>query len=410
MKRDRKAFLVIWVGRFLATAGLAMVVPFLPFYLDELGATGIKENRLWTGLSLAAPAIMFIWAAPLWGRCGDRWGRKWMVVRGVFGIAISLALMSLARTPFQFFLCRLLQGLVGGDNPAAAFVGSQGREEERGRALGSLQSAVAAGSLIGPLIGGPAAYFTGFRPLLLALGFLTGVNGLLSALILREVRPPPKAQIKEGKGPSAPPRPGFFDLLGNRRLRTFLIAGIWIQVGVFGLVTIFAPHVERLTGSAGLAATWVGGLQAILWGAAMVGAPWWGRRNDQTEVEKNFFWSAVAGGLSIFLQAIPQNPAWLIPLRIVQGFCFGAILPSILLVVTQESSDQNRGMWIGAASSFLFIGQILGALFGALLGGGATEWIFILLGGAHIIGGGWVRFKLREPIGAPLYAGRRKGG
>ena len=44
-----------------------------------------------------------ILASPVWGKLGDRWGRKWMVIRAIFGLGLIVCLMALAQTPLQFF-------------------------------------------------------------------------------------------------------------------------------------------------------------------------------------------------------------------------------------------------------------------------------------------------------------------
>lgn len=96
-------FIILWSGQFLAIAGLTVIVPLLTFYVEELGAGDPQTVQLWSDLALAAPAISLGIASPLWGKLGDRWGRKWMVVRATFGLGISLCLMGLAQTPWQFF-------------------------------------------------------------------------------------------------------------------------------------------------------------------------------------------------------------------------------------------------------------------------------------------------------------------
>lgn len=94
---------VLWGGQFLAIAGLTVMVPLLPLYLEQLGAHNPQAVRFWTGWALAAPAISLGLASPLWGRLGDRWGRKWMVVRALLGLGLSVCGMGLAQTPLQFF-------------------------------------------------------------------------------------------------------------------------------------------------------------------------------------------------------------------------------------------------------------------------------------------------------------------
>lgn len=99
----RTNFRVLWCGQFFAIAGLTVMVPLLPFYLEQLGASDPQSVRFWTGLALAAPAFSLGLASPLWGKLGDRWGRKWMVVRALFGLGVSVCCMGVVQTPLQFF-------------------------------------------------------------------------------------------------------------------------------------------------------------------------------------------------------------------------------------------------------------------------------------------------------------------
>jgi len=382
----RRNFQILWMGQFVSICSLTVMVPLLPFYMTELGAVSIEDNRLWTGLALAAPAVMLGLFSPIWGRFGDRMGKKLMVVRALLGIAVSLGFMAVAQTPLQFFLARLLQGVFGGVVDAtAAFAGSQASEAKQGRVLGSLQSATAAGSLIGPLIGGTMADLFGFQTLLWLVAAMTGLCGIGAVMLLQE----PTAETKRNRDQPVNRSllNAYGQLLGHQRVRNFLIAGMLAQFGVFGLVTIFAPHVEGMVGYGNYAATWVGILQAVTWGASVIGAPWWGRRNDRLRIEKNVCLAMTGCGLSILLQSFPESVAWLIPLRIIQGFCFAAVVQSIFLVVTKESKEEHRGMSIGVSNSFLVVGQIAGSLlsaaFGAFL---TTEWAFVTIGISFFLG------------------------
>ena len=247
-------FRLLWSGQFLALAGLTVIVPLLPIYMRELGAVGQGENSFWSGFALAAPAIASLICAPLWGKVGDRWGRKWMVVRALLGLGVCLALMGLVQSPWQFVLCRLLQGAFGGIvDASAAYVSTEAPKDSRGRHLGILQSAVAAGSLLGPLFGGVAADWIGFRPVLLLMSALTAACGLLAAVFLREKQREreKQAQVQER---DVPVSQVFRELLKHRRTRVFLLAGVLAQMGVYGLVTFFGLHVEALQRGAAHAA------------------------------------------------------------------------------------------------------------------------------------------------------------
>ncbi|RNB59002.1 MFS transporter [Brevibacillus gelatini] len=382
-----KSFRILWAGQFFSTCSLTVIVPLLPFYMAELGATLPEENRIWTGVALAAPAVTMCLFSPLWGRYGDHVGKKWMVVRALAGISISLLWMGLSSSPLAFVLARLLQGAFGGVvDAAAAFAGAQASEGTKGRALGNLQSATAAGSLAGPLIGGLLSDWFGLATIILWSALFTALCSVAAALVLQE-----PARRKSQKGhEKLPIAHASREMLRHPRLRNMLVAGMLAQFGVYGLVAIFAPHVEGLVGSA-YAASWVGVLQAVTWGATFLAAPWWGRLNDKRRVEKNVCLAMLGCGLGIVLQTWPTDALWLLPLRALQGFCFAALIQSIFLVVTLETADNHRGVYIGLANSTLTVGQIIGSLlgagFGALL---PLEWAFFAMGISFLSGAGWL--------------------
>ncbi|MGE5720331.1 MAG: MFS transporter, partial [Nocardioidaceae bacterium] len=160
--RRRRNLQLLWLSQFINTAGLMMLVPIMPLYMEQLGAG--SHTGLWAGAAVAAPALPLALATPLWGCLGDRIGRKWMVVRALLGLAAAMGVMAAADTPVVFVLARLLQGTVGGVVEAAsAFVSGDGNDDERGSALGRSYSATAAGALTGPLVGG-ALLATGQLP------------------------------------------------------------------------------------------------------------------------------------------------------------------------------------------------------------------------------------------------------
>ncbi|MFD2371612.1 MFS transporter [Brevibacillus sp. GCM10020057] len=374
---------MLWLGQFFSTCSLNIVVPLLPFYMAELGATQPGQNRIWTGLALAAPAVMLCLSSPVWGRYGDRFGKKWMVVRALLGIAISLTWMGMAASFLQFFLARLLQGTFGGVvDAAAAFTGSQASEGAKGRALGSLQSATAAGSLAGPLIGGILSDWFGLAPILLSCALLTAICGMASAFVLQETPRQSADTVREKLSISLASR----EMLGHRRIRNFLAAGVLAQFGVYALVSIFAPYVQGMVGNAH-AASWVGVLQAVTWGASFLASPWWGRLNDRAQIEKNVCAALLGLSLSVFLQAWQTDVIWMIPLRALQGFCFAALVQSIFLVVTLETDEGRRGVHIGLANSTLTIGQIIGSLLGSALGAiFSMEWVLTMAGASFLAG------------------------
>jgi MFS transporter, DHA1 family, staphyloferrin B biosynthesis exporter len=363
MSRDprQRAFAVLWVGQFTATAGLTVVVPLLPFYFAGIGVPQ-GDVPWWTGVSLAAPAVTGMISAPLWGLVGDRYGRKAMVVRAHAGLGLAVALMAVARTPEAFLMCRLLQGACGGVVGATAtYASSLAEPQRRGRALGGLFGATAAGAVLGPLLGSVLASQFGYG---LLFGVVAGLLIITSVGALVLLTEPAAARTSEAAGRHMREIAGR--LLRVPQGRNLLLAGLAAQAAVFALVVVFASQVERITGSLAAATVWVGVLHALTWTASSAGAPWWGRRNDRRPAHRGFAVAAACCGLAIALQAVAASPQTLVPLRIAQGFCFAALAQSVMYVISQLSGERLRGTGLGFATSVLDLGQVVGGLFGAV--------------------------------------------
>lgn len=359
----RRTYALLWTGQFVAIAGLTVVVPLLPFYLAGLGLKA-ADVALWTGLALTAPAVTQALTGPLWGWVGDRYGRKAMVVRAQFGLAVAVGLMAIADSPEEFLAFRLVQGAFGGVVSAnAAFASSQARPDQQGRALGGLFGATGAGSLVGPLLGSVLASVFGFSALFLTVAGLMVMASLFSVLLLRE---PAAARRGRRERPALPVRAVPRLLAATSSGRNLILAGFLGQVAIYAVLVVFAPRVEEVTASTEEATVWVGVLQAVTWAAALIGAGWWGWRNDRRPPHRNFAIAALGCAVAVALQGVVVEPELLLPLRIAQGFCFAALAQSVLYVVAGLAPEAGKGSCLGLANGVIESGQIVGPLLGSL--------------------------------------------
>lgn len=154
----RRNLAAIWLTELVAIAAFAVAVPFLPFFIQELGVQDEREIRLWAGLVFSTHAIAMGICGPIWGALSDRYGRKVMVERAMFGGAVVIAMIGWAQNIGQFMVLRALWGgLTGTITAATTLVASTTPRERVGHALGLLQMAIYIGSSTGPLLGGVVA-------------------------------------------------------------------------------------------------------------------------------------------------------------------------------------------------------------------------------------------------------------
>ena len=61
----------MWFAEFVSLIGFAMVMPFLPFYVEDLGISDPDQIKFWAGLIVSAQAVTMAIFAPIWGSVAD---------------------------------------------------------------------------------------------------------------------------------------------------------------------------------------------------------------------------------------------------------------------------------------------------------------------------------------------------
>ena len=141
--------LVLFVTAFVDMVGLTMIMPLLPFYATELGASATSVGLLVSSFSVAQLAV-----APLWGRFSDRSGRRPALLAGLLITACGYVIFAFAGSVLALLLSRLMQGLGGGTiGVVQAYVADASSPEERTKSLGWLSAVTSLGAVAGPAFG-----------------------------------------------------------------------------------------------------------------------------------------------------------------------------------------------------------------------------------------------------------------
>src|SRR4051794_33650143 len=151
------------MNRSVAVPFAAVVMAMLPGVLDQTmlatglpviaGELGHVSDVSWvvTAYVVAAAA-----ATPLWGKLGDRLGRKPMLELALTGFVVASALCGAGQDMTQLIVLRLVQGTMAGGLMAMAMavVGDLVSPRERGRYQGYIAATFAVATIVGPLLGG----------------------------------------------------------------------------------------------------------------------------------------------------------------------------------------------------------------------------------------------------------------
>ena len=146
---------VLVAAVFLDMLGFGMLIPSVQLRMEALGAHG------WLiGLVQSSTFVIQTLVSPLWGRLGDRVGRKTVFVACTTLSALSMGVYALAPGILLIAASRILAGF-GGANVSAAQALTAGSAENRTANLARIGAALSAGLVMGPALGGLVAKFAG---------------------------------------------------------------------------------------------------------------------------------------------------------------------------------------------------------------------------------------------------------
>ncbi|MEK4228073.1 MFS transporter [Solibacillus sp. FSL H8-0538] len=234
LKEQKVTLTILLTNLFIAFLGIGLVIPVLPTIMNELQISGATIGYL-----TAAFAITQLILSPFAGKATDKFGRKIMIVIGLFIFGFSELLFGLGETIEILFLSRILGGISAAFiMPAVtAFIADITTLATRPKALGFMSAAISTGFIIGPGIGGFLAELGTRVPFFFA-AVLGTVAAILSLVFLKE---PERNEEESGIQQQAS---------GFRRIFVpmYFIAFILIFVSSFGLAafeSFFSLFVDR---------------------------------------------------------------------------------------------------------------------------------------------------------------------
>ena len=350
-------------GSFTTLVGMTLMLPFLPIYVEQLGARGHAAIVQWSGVAYGATFLTAGMVAPLWGHLGDRFGRKLMLVRASLGMAITISLIGFSTTLWQLVGLRLLVGIAGGySSGATILVAVQTPKVRSAWALGVLSSGVMAGNRIGPLVGGGLPPLIGIRATFWASGALIFVAFLATVLLVKEA---PRAQ---GVGKARPK--GHWSEIPNKTLVISMLAtGLLLLFATMSIEPIITVYVATLVDDP-KRVTFVAGL--VMSAAALgsiLSASHLGKLADQIGHPTVIVSALAAAALLLIPQAFVTAGWQLIGLRFLMGLALGGLLPCVASVVRHNVPEHFVGMVLGYSVSSQFAGQVAGPLVGGFIGG-----------------------------------------
>src|ERR1700674_5461909 len=346
--RPRAALYGIVAAVFVSGTGIGSLLPILPLFLRERGASYSFVGVI-VGAALVAQAVGQ-WPA---GWLAERVGRREMMVAGLL-VAAAASLMFLLPLPVEWLVVvRFVQGLgfaaaAPAEGAAVADVVPPGA---LGRAYGWVAAARQSGLIVGPAIGGLLAVF-GRWTVFAVTGAALAAAALVAALVLARSERRAPAEIGIGRV-----------LMRSTRLGVALRAMVTLAIGLGLLIGIYDVIWSLYMRALG-ASDFVIGLSFTLFALPLVVAtPFAGWASDRWDRRWLAFSSVAMGSAMALIYPSLTSIPIVIAVGVVEGALWAFTEPSMnsfLMDAAPDRRGEAQGVVGTAMSGAMAIGSLVG--------------------------------------------------
>ena len=358
---------VIFLTVFLDLVGFGMVIPILPLYAREYGASGSV-----VGAIMAVYSLMQFLFSPVWGRWSDKIGRRPLMLFGTGGASVAYIIFALGAgmsgtlALCVFFASRMLAGFCGANLAVAqAAIADVTPPEKRSKSMALIGIAFGLGFIFGPWIGGMSLKHFGMAGPGWVAAALCATNFLAACFLLPETKstasPEAKARPRwqQWKHILAHPQIGL--LVGVFFFTTFSFACFETTLGLLVSKNFGLDFKGHDAGTIANLFAYCGIIGVLVQGGLI------GRLLKHLGEGKLIALSLILVAFS--LAPLPFVHGWPALLVVLAMLSFGSSLtrPPVFGLISRLARSDEQGATLGIAQSAGSLARILGPIFAASL-------------------------------------------
>ena len=366
--------LFLFVTVFVDMIGYGIVIPLLPFYVQQQAS-----GAALVGLLGSLYAAMQFVGGPFLGGLSDRVGRRPVLLLCLFGTSFAYLLLGLADTLLLLVAAVVLAGGAAGTLATAqAYIADSTLAGDRARGLGLIGAAFGLGLIAGPVLGGLLSLYSLGAPAF-AASALALCNVAFGFFVLPESLP----LTRRTSTPILELNPvsQLAGVLGVGSIRALLLAVFLLNLSFAGLLTNFPLFSNARFGWDATANAFFFafvGVCAVLTQGVLLG------RLQPRFGEKRL----LLGGLALMavnlgLMALVPLGSLLYPVVGILAVGTGLAIPSLTALISHRVSEREQGKVMGGQQAILSLTLILGPTISGLtfdrLGAPAPYWVGSLL-------------------------------
>lgn len=357
ISKEQFTILMIMITEVL---GFSLILPFLPFFALDLGASMFQ-----IGMIAASFSFFQFFSSPILGKLSDRFGRKPLLLLSQCSTLLGFLILGFANTLWLIALSRIIDGLFGSNFVIAeAYLADISKKEERSKAFALSGIAFGVGFLIGPIIGGLLS-FLGMKYLAFFAALISVFSIILTQLTLKETITSKTSQplsLKDVKFIDTVQLKNFFtSSVLSKKMSAFFF---FIFSNVF-FISVFALYVQNKFSlrayDVGFVLAYVGVLAVLLRVVIMPTCLRFISERRLIGVAFIFYLSAI-----IWMALSSSYPLFIVGLTFyILGT--GLLRPLIQTLLSVNVSPTEQGALLGLTNSFTSISQIVGPSVGGFL-------------------------------------------
>ena len=350
---DKKIFATLFFSIFATVTGVGIVIPLLPVYAHNLGASGFYIGMIFGSFSLAR--IFFL---PYFVRLSDRKGRKPLIVPALLAYAaISLGFIFF-KDINALIVLRFFQGLASAMLMPIiqAYIGDITPPGNEGFTMGLFNMSMFCGLSIGPFLGGVIHDRFSLQTSFACMGLLALIGFFLSLFLL----PPTRSEkyLSSGKSPVE-----WKQLFFQRDIASVFLVR-FSHILCIGIIWTFLPLYAKI--KFGVSSSAIGIL--IMLGVLVSGVLHVPMGYLADKLKKR--WLVTSGGMVVAaaIYALEWVPDFrgLIWATVFFGVGGGVAVPALMAIAVQKGSETDS---MGSVMAILTVAHSLGMLCGSLIGG-----------------------------------------
>lgn len=367
MKSYKANYSAILIAETLAMVGFGLSSPVVPLFLEEdIGITNSVELNLWVGFIQFAAYLTLAVFAPIWGHLADRYSRKTMLLRAMFGGAIVISFMTFVNSPWQLLVLKAIQGCFTGTVAAATVLtASITPAAQVAFALGLLQTMISVGNSLGPMAGGFLSDFLGHR----AVFFSTGLTLALAGFIVFKWVDKDDRPARENKAEKLSIIPDLRPIAVSPLLITIMLVTFGSNIAGYAATPTLPLFLKSLASSVSEEPAYIASASGIVLGVGAaftaLAAVLVGKFSSGIGYWRTLFFCLCAGAVMTIPQIFVANMIQLTIFRALSSFFIGGTVPVMNAIIAVSSKKEIQGTVYGFNSAVASAGCAVGPLIGS---------------------------------------------